>query len=161
MLFPSCFCIINHISILNRTHASEIWKTWIIAQNIRLHINERIISLNFTDSDLQQTPKASDTLGDFIRRSPRWAKIARCARCSDFRRSPRSALGCQISAIKFVPAIFYVYCCESPVKPTHQVGRFYHISFQNCHIAAIGEKKSPGVSASIASENRKFAAIGV
>ena len=38
-------------------------------------------------------PKASDTLGDFIRRSPRWAKIARCARGSDcdFRRSPRSA----------------------------------------------------------------------
>ena len=37
--------------------------------------------------------KASDTLGDFIRRSPRSAKIARCARCSDcdFRRSPRSA----------------------------------------------------------------------
>ena len=31
-------------------------------------------------------------------------------------------------------------CCESPVKPTHQVGRFYHMSFQNCHIAAIGEK---------------------
>ena len=39
-----------------------------------------------------------------------------------------------------VPAIFYVYCCESPVKLTHQVGRFYHMSFQNCHIAAIGEK---------------------
>ena len=36
--------------------------------------------------------------------------------------------------------IFYVYCCESPVKLTHQVGRFYHMSFQNCHIAAIGEK---------------------
>ena len=37
--------------------------------------------------------KASDTLGDFIRRSPRSAKIARCAQCSDcdFRRSPRSA----------------------------------------------------------------------
>ena len=39
-----------------------------------------------------------------------------------------------------VLAIFYVYCCESPVKLTHQVGRFYHMSFQNCHIAAIGEK---------------------
>ena len=39
-----------------------------------------------------------------------------------------------------VPVVFYVYCCESPVKPTHQVGRFYHTSFQNCHIAAIGEK---------------------
>ena len=39
-----------------------------------------------------------------------------------------------------IPAIFYVYCCKSPVKLTHQVGRFYHMSFQNCHIAAIGEK---------------------
>ena len=39
-----------------------------------------------------------------------------------------------------VPAILYVCCCESPVKPTHQVGRFYHMSFQNSHIAAIGEK---------------------
>ena len=38
-----------------------------------------------------------------------------------------------------VSAIFYVYCCEWPVKPTHQVGRFYHKSFQNCHTAAIGE----------------------
>ena len=39
------------------------------------------------------TPKACDTLGDYIRRSPRSAKIARCVRCSDcdFRRSPRSA----------------------------------------------------------------------
>ena len=37
--------------------------------------------------------KAGDTLGDFIRRSPRSAKTAKCARCSDcdFRRSPRSA----------------------------------------------------------------------
>ena len=43
-----------------------------------------------------------------------------------------------------------------------QVGRFYPMSFQNCHIAAIGEKKSPSVSASIGGENRfKFAAIGV
>ena len=25
-----------------------------------------------------------------------------------------------------VPAIFYVYCCELPVKLTHQVRRFYH-----------------------------------
>ena len=76
-----------------------------------------------------------------------------------------------------VPAIFYAHCCESPVKLTNQVGRFYHITFQNvprwsqgtrlkCHIAAIGEKKSPGVSASIGGQNRlrfslsiKFAAI--
>ena len=42
---------------------------------------------------LSQGHKASDTLSDFIRWSPRSAKIARCARCSDcdFRRSPRSA----------------------------------------------------------------------
>ena len=80
----------------------------------------------------------------------------------------RRYLACQISAIKFVPAIFYVSCCESPVKPTHPVWRFYHTSFQNCHIASLGEKKSPGVSASIATENRKrfslaikFAAVGV
>ena len=35
---------------------------------------------------------------------------------------------------------FYVYYYKSPVKPAHQVGRFHHMSFQNCHIAAIGEK---------------------
>ena len=36
---------------------------------------------------------AGDTQSDFIRRSPRLAKIARCARCSDcdFRQTPRSA----------------------------------------------------------------------
>ena len=96
--------------------------------------------------------KASDTLGDFIRRSPRSAKIARCARCSDcdFRRSRRSAYKiADIWHVRYrllnspsvpVPAILYVYCCESPGKPTHQVGRFYHTSFQNCHVAAIGEK---------------------
>ena len=75
-----------------------------------------------------------------------------------------------------VPAIFYVYCCESPVKPTHQVGRFYHMSFQNCHIATIGEKnrqvcphaifagdqirrdrriKSPGVSLALKQRRRQ------
>ena len=41
--------------------------------------------------------------------------------------------------------------CKSPVKSTHQVGRFYHMTFQNaprwsletrlkCHIAAIGSE---------------------
>ena len=39
-----------------------------------------------------------------------------------------------------VPAIFYGRSCESQVKPTHQVGRLYQMTFQNCHIAAIGEK---------------------
>ena len=79
--------------------------------------------------------KASDSLGYFVRRSPRSAKIARCTRCSDGRithtwHSPSVP----------VPAIFYGHYCESPVKSTHQVGRFSHMNFQNCHIAAIGEK---------------------
>ena len=39
-----------------------------------------------------------------------------------------------------VPAIFCGHCCESPVKLTHQVGRFHHMTFQNCWIGAIGEK---------------------
>ena len=50
-----------------------------------------------------------------------------------------------------VPAIFYSYCCKSPVKSTNQVGRFYHMTFQNapqwsqgtrlkCHIIAIGKR---------------------
>ena len=50
-----------------------------------------------------------------------------------------------------VLAIFYAHRCESPVESTNQVGRFYHITFQNaprwspgtrlkCQIAAIGEK---------------------
>ena len=73
-----------------------------------------------------------DTLGDFIRRS---AKIARRARCSDCDRRP---------ANKFAKCArsrnFYNHSCESPVKPTHLVGRFYYMTFQNCHIAAIGEK---------------------
>ena len=109
----------------------------------------------FTLKQSLSSPKSSDTPGDFIRRSPRSAKIARCARCSDcdFHRSPRLAyeiadiwhvryrrLNSPHSPSVSVPAIFYVYCCESPVKSTHQVGRFYHMSFQNCHIAAIGEK---------------------
>ena len=29
-----------------------------------------------------------------------------------------------------VPAVFYTHRCESPVKSTHQVGRFYHMTFQ-------------------------------
>ena len=49
------------------------------------------------------------------------------------------------------PAIFYVYCCDSPVKPTHQVGRFYQISdeFSKLPHHRDRRKKSPGVSASI------------
>ena len=94
-------------------------------------------------------------IGDFICRSRRSAKIAIAAPGTpgDFRRSRRSAY--KIADIWHVsyrrlnsPAFakcarsrdFYGHCCESPVKPTHQVGRFYHMTFQNCHIAAIGEK---------------------
>ena len=71
----------------------------------------------------------------------------------DFRRCPRSAYKiADIWHVKYrrlnSPAFakyassrgFLRHCCESPVKPTHQVGRFYHMSFQNCHITAIGEK---------------------
>ena len=69
---------------------------------------------------------------------------ARCSDC-DFRRSPRSAykiadIGRRHSPSVPVPAIFYGHCCEAPVKLTYQVGRFYHMILQNCHIAAIGEK---------------------
>ena len=50
-----------------------------------------------------------------------------------------------------VPAIFYAHRYESPVGSTNQVGRIYHVTFQNaprwslgtrlkCHIAGIGEK---------------------
>ena len=39
-----------------------------------------------------------------------------------------------------LPEIFYDHYCESPVMSTHQLGRFYHMNFQNCHIVAIGDK---------------------
>ena len=68
----------------------------------------------------------------------------------DFCRSPRSAYKiADIQHVRYrrlnspsvpVLAILYGHYCESPVKSTHQVGRFYHMNFQNCHIAAIGEK---------------------
>ena len=120
-----------------------------------------------TDPSELRITKAGDTLGDFIRRSPRSAKIARCARCSDcgFRRSPRLVYKiADIWHVRYqrlnsrhlpsvpVPAIFYAQRCESPVKSTNQVGRFYHMTLvQNaprwslgtrlkCHIVAIGEK---------------------
>ena len=105
----------------------------------------------------RQTCKASDTLGDFIRRSPRSAKIARCARCNDCdsRRSQRSAYKiADIWHVKYrrLNSPAFAKCARfrdflrlllriaSIVKPTHQVGRFYHMNFQNCHIAAISEK---------------------
>ena len=60
-----------------------------------------------------------------------------------------------------LPRFFYAHRCESPLKSTNQVGRFYHMTFQNgghergkwpgrslgmklkCQIAAIGVKNRP------------------
>ena len=99
--------------------------------------------------------KASDTLGDFIRRSRRSAKIAWCARCSDcdFRRSPRSAY--KIADIWHVrygrlnsPA--FAKCARSrdflrsllriASKANPSGWAILPHDFKNCHIAAIGEK---------------------
>ena len=89
------------------------------------------------------TIKAGDTPCDFIRRWRRSAKIARCDRCSDgdFRRSRRSAYKiADIWHVRYrrlnspsvpVPAIFYAHRCESPLKSTNEVRRFYHMTFQN------------------------------
>ena len=45
--------------------------------------------------------KASDTLGDFIRRSPRSAKIARCSQCSDCDKTkPIYSLGGQFRSVE-------------------------------------------------------------
>ena len=64
----------------------------------------------------------------------------------------RRYLACQISAIKFAKCArsrdFFMLIAELPVKSISQVGLFYHMNS-----AAIGEKKSPGVSASIGGEN--------
>ena len=91
------------------------------------------------------------------------AGIARCTRCSDcdFRRSPRPAYkNADTWHVRYrrfnspsvpIPAIFYTYRCESPVKSTDKVGWFCHVPFQNtprwnpgtrskCHVAANGEK---------------------
>ena len=52
-----------------------------------------IFSWSVRSKNNESSIEASDTFGDFIRRSRRSAKIARCARYidCDFRRSPRSA----------------------------------------------------------------------
>ena len=130
--------------------------------------------------DILSLSKASDTLGDFIRRSRRSAKIARCARCSDcdFRRSSRSAYKiadfwhCRYRRLNS-PA--FVKCARSrdflhsslriasKVNPSgwailsHEFSKLPHPRDRR--------KKSPSVSAIIEGENRslaiKFAAIGV
>ena len=106
--------------------------------------------------------QAGDIPGDFIRRSQRSAyKIADIWHVR-YRRLNTPSVP--------VPAIFYAHHCESPVKSTNQVRRFYHMTSQNaprwspgtrfkCHIAAISEKNRqvcPHQSVAI-----KFAAIGV
>ena len=85
---------------------------------------------------LSSLPKAGDTPGDFIRRfSPAvpGAAIAFFADRRDWRiKSPISGMSdIGDSPSVPVPAIFYGHYCESPVKSTNQVGRFYHMTFQN------------------------------
>ena len=113
--------------------------------------------------------KASYTLGDFIRRSPRLAKIARCARCSDcdFRRSPRSAY--KIVDIWHVryrrpnsPA--FAKCARSreflrlflriASKANPSGWAILSHEFSKLPHRRDWRKKSPGVSASIGGENR-------
>ena len=156
-----------------------------LRQNISM-ISPYLVVLTFGRERIQSCSrsylvdcKVGDTLGDFIRRSPRSAKIARCAQCSDceFRRSPPSVYNItdiwhvrhrRLNSPVFAKcarsrAFFYVYCCESSVNPTHQVGRFYHMSFQNCHISAIGEKNRRCVRINRQRKSLaiKFASIGV
>ena len=127
--------------------------------------------------------KAGDTPSDFIRRSPRSAKIARCARCSDcdFRRSPRSAY--KIADIWHVryrrlnsPA--FAKCARSrdflrsllriASKANPSGWAILSHDFSKLPHRPDRRKKSPSVSALIWGENCKrfslaikFAAIGV
>ena len=139
------------------------WSYWSKKSLFNYHVPANVCKNIFSNLHKKEKSKAGDTPGDFIRRSPRSAKIARCARCSncDFRRSPRSAYKiADMWHVKYwrldspsvpVPAIFYAHRCESPAKSTNQVGRLYHMTFQNtprwspgtslkCHIVVIGEK---------------------
>ena len=147
-----------------------------------MHIHTAQGSYKYSNAH-DTSSKASDALGDFIRRSPRSAKIARCARCSDcdVRRSPRSAY--KIADIWHVsyrrlnsPAfakcarsrdfLWSLLRIASKASPSgwailsHDFSKLPHRRDQR--------KKSPAVSASIGGENRlrfslaiKFAAIGV
>ena len=118
-------------------------------------------------------PKASDTLGDFIRRSPKIAKCARWSDC-DFRRSPRSAY--KIADIWHVryrrlnsPA--FAKCARSRdflrsfLRITSEVNpsgwAILSHEFLKLPHHRDRRKKSPSVSASISSLAIKFAAIGV
>ena len=113
--------------------------------------------------------KASDTLGDFIRRTPRSAKIARCARYSDcyFRPSPRSAY--KIADIWHVryrrlnsPA--FAKCARSrdflrsllriASKANPSGWAILSHDFSKLRHRRDRRKKSPSVSTSIGGENR-------
>ena len=95
---------------------------------------------------ISRNAKASDTPDDFIRRSPRSAKIARCALCSDcdFCRSPRRYLACQISEIKFAKCArsrdFQRLLLGIASKANSSGWAILSHEFQNYHIAAISEK---------------------
>ena len=152
-------------------------------ENTRIHFNSKLKFSLPSPLSLLKLPEARDTLGDFIRRSPRSVKIARCAKWSDcdFRRSPRSAY--KIADIWHVryrrlnsPA--FAKCVRSrdflrsflriasEVNPlgwailSHEFLKLPHRRDRR--------KRSPSMSASIGGENRlrfslaiKFAATGV
>ena len=116
--------------------------------------------------------KAGDTPGNFIRRSPRSAKIARCARCGDcdFRRSPRSAYKIvDIWHVRYWRLnSFPRFSAFIASKANPSGWAILSHEFSKLPHRRDRRKKSPGVSASIARENRKrislaikFAAIGV
>ena len=96
-----------------------------------------------------------------------------CSDC-DFRRSPRSAYKiADIWHVRYrrlnsqsvpVPVIFYVYCCESPVKPTHQVGRFITWVFKTATSPRSAEKNGqvcPHQSSAIFAGDRRIKSPGV
>ena len=114
-------------------------------------------SRDFLRSLLQIASKASPSgwavLSHDFSTPPSAKKIAKCARFNRWRKSLTIFAGdqiCRNRSIKSpgvslalsvsVPAIFYGHCCESPIKLTHQAGRFYHMTFQNCHNGAVGKK---------------------
>ena len=112
-------------------------------------------------------PKASDALGDFIRRSRRSAKIARYARCSDcdFRRSPRSAYKiADIWHVRYrrLNSLAFAKCARSrdflrlllriASKANPSGWAILSHEFSKLPHRLDRRKKSPGVSASIGGE---------
>ena len=130
-------------------------------------------------SQSKPSSKASDTPGDFICRSPRSAKIARCARCSawDFRRPPRSAYKIadmwhvryrRLNSPAFAKSarsrdfLRLLLRIASKANPSGWAILSHEIS-KLPYRRDGRKKKPPGVSASIASESLAIesAAIGV